>query len=55
MWWSHHDAATNLALLREAGFTVVSAEERTSGEETWLGVLAQKPSSRNTNQNRYGD
>lgn len=54
MWWSHHDAATNLTLIRETGFTVVSAEERASGAETWLWVLAQRPPSRRTDQNLYG-
>ena len=42
MWWSHHDAETNLALLREAGFVIQSAEPRTSGDETWVWVLACK-------------
>jgi hypothetical protein len=41
MWWSHHDAATSLALLRQAGFTIDRAEQR-SGHETWLWVLARK-------------
>jgi hypothetical protein len=27
MYWSHYDAATNLRLLREAGFTVDDARE----------------------------
>ena len=40
MWWSHYGADTNLALLREAGFVIQSAEARTSDDETWLWVLA---------------
>ncbi len=42
MWWSHHDAATNLAMLREAGFVISSADERASNGETWLWVLARR-------------
>ncbi len=41
MWWSHHDAETNLAMLREAGFRIVSADIRTGGDETWLWILAR--------------
>ena len=41
MWWSHHDAATNLALLEQAGFVIERAEQRSDGGETWLWVLAR--------------
>lgn len=40
MWWSHHDEATSLRLLREAGFTVERAERR-EGAERWLWALCQ--------------
>jgi cyclopropane fatty-acyl-phospholipid synthase-like methyltransferase len=40
MWWSHDDAETNVQMLREAGFDIDSAETRTSGNETWIWVLA---------------
>jgi cyclopropane fatty-acyl-phospholipid synthase-like methyltransferase len=43
MWWSHHGAADNLALLRDAGFAIERAETRTEGDETWLWVLARRP------------
>ncbi|HET8630014.1 MAG TPA: class I SAM-dependent methyltransferase [Thermomicrobiales bacterium] len=42
MWRSHFDGATNLALLREAGFSIEAAELR-SDSERWLWVLARKP------------
>lgn len=47
MWWSHHDAQRNLAMLRESGFDIVRSQEKTdegvgSGNETWLHVLARK-------------
>lgn len=42
MWWSHFGADENLVLLRDAGFQILSAEPRTSGDETWLWVLAGK-------------
>lgn len=42
MWWSHHGSEENLALLRAAGFVIERAETRTSGEETWLWVLARR-------------
>lgn len=42
MWWSHYDADANLAMLRDAGFMIQSAERRTSNNETWLWVLAHK-------------
>jgi SAM-dependent methyltransferase len=45
MWWSHYNADQNLAMLRDAGFHIVSAERRTSGAETWLWVLAHKQSA----------
>ncbi len=44
MWWSHHDAATNLALLEQAGLAIERAERRADGGETWLWVLARRPS-----------
>jgi hypothetical protein len=40
MWWSHHDEATNLRLLREAGFAIERAEVR-EGAERWLWVLCR--------------
>jgi SAM-dependent methyltransferase len=43
MWWSHHDEATNLAMLRDAGFIIETADRRTSSGETWLWVLARTP------------
>lgn len=47
MRWSHFEAETNRAMLREAGFESVHAEPRTgpgaSGDETWLWVLARRP------------
>ncbi len=42
MWWSHHGADANLALLRSAGFTVEDATPRTQGGETWLWVRARR-------------
>ena len=42
MWWSHYDADTNLQMLRVAGFGIMTADMRTSGEETWLWVQAHK-------------
>lgn len=42
MWWSHHDGATNLRLLREAGFAIEAAEARASDGERWLWVIARK-------------
>ncbi|MBA3944950.1 MAG: hypothetical protein H0X37_10370 [Herpetosiphonaceae bacterium] len=42
MWWSHFGADENLALLRDAGFQILSAEACTSSDETWLWVLASK-------------
>lgn len=41
MWWSHYDAETNLAMLRDAAFAIASAELRTNHDETWLWVLAR--------------
>lgn len=40
MWWSHYDAATNLRLLRDAGFIIERAEHRT-GIEQWLWTLCR--------------
>lgn len=52
MRWSHFDEATNKKILRETGFETVHAEPRTSagasGDETWLWVLARRPSQRST-------
>lgn len=42
MSWSHYDADANLAMLRDAQFTIQSAEPQTSGDETWLWVVARK-------------
>ncbi len=44
MWWSHYDKATNLRLLREAGFAVERAEMR-EGAERWLWALGRVPSA----------
>jgi SAM-dependent methyltransferase len=41
MWWSHFDGATNLELLRRAGFAIDVAETRHEQDETWLWVLAR--------------
>ncbi len=44
MRWSHYDGQTSLKLLRDAGFTTLRAEVRTTrGDESWLWVLARKP------------
>jgi ubiquinone/menaquinone biosynthesis C-methylase UbiE len=47
MRWSHYDGETSLMLLRNAGFTALRAEVRTTrgarGDESWLWVLARKP------------
>lgn len=43
MWWSHHDEATNLRLLRAAGFAIERAELR-EGAERWLWVLCRATS-----------
>lgn len=40
MWWSHYDEATNLRLLRDAGFAIDRAERR-EGAEHWLWVLCR--------------
>jgi len=42
MWWSHYGSETNLAMLREAGFEVASAQVRTIGGETWMWVRAHR-------------
>ena len=43
MWWSHHDKETNVQILRDAGFTIGSEEERTGSDgETWACILAYK-------------
>lgn len=48
MWWSHHDAGTNLEMLQTSGFEVVREETKSgkgtvSAAETWLRVLARRP------------
>jgi ubiquinone/menaquinone biosynthesis C-methylase UbiE len=45
MWWSHYDQATNLQMLRAAGFAIASADVRTHEGETWLWVLARRTSA----------
>ncbi len=47
MRWSHYDAQTNVAMLRQSGFDLIYVEPRAGGgtgnaEETWLWVLARK-------------
>jgi SAM-dependent methyltransferase len=46
MYWSHHDAATNRALVERAGLRILSAREETADEDgqpvTFLWVIAQK-------------
>lgn len=42
MWWSHYGSAENLALLRDAGFSIERVETRTAGDETWLWILARQ-------------
>jgi 2-polyprenyl-3-methyl-5-hydroxy-6-metoxy-1,4-benzoquinol methylase len=49
MVWSHYGRKANVAMLREAGFEIQYAEQRTGGgtgdeSETWLWVLARKRS-----------
>lgn len=49
--WSHYDAETNVTMLRQSGFEVLTAERRTGdgtgdAEETWLWTLARKSLSR---------
>lgn len=41
MWWSHHDAGTNRAMIQAAGFSVEWDEIAATGGETWLWVLAR--------------
>jgi SAM-dependent methyltransferase len=41
MYWSHHDAETNRALLRAAGFRILRADEVEDEGETPLWVLAE--------------
>lgn len=43
MWWSHHDEATNQALLVQAGFVIERSERCASGGETWRWILARRP------------
>ena len=45
MWWSHYGKDDNLTMLRSAGFAILSAEVRTTGNDTWLCVLARKPTT----------
>lgn len=42
MFWSHYGSQMNLQLIREAGFTVLSGEIHSAGDEQHLVVLAQK-------------
>ena len=42
MWWSNYGAEENLEMLRGADFLIESAETISSGDETWLWVLARK-------------
>lgn len=47
MRWSHHDAETNVRMLRAAGFEIQTAEPRTGpgtgdADETWLWVSAAR-------------
>ena len=42
MWWSHHDAETNEALIRAAGFDILSSVVDTSAGERHLVVLGRK-------------
>jgi ubiquinone/menaquinone biosynthesis C-methylase UbiE len=46
MYWSHYDAATNRALIEQAGLRILSAREETAEEDgqpvTFLWVIAQK-------------
>jgi hypothetical protein len=47
MYWSHYDAATNLAMLKECGFAVIWARtvvDPTDPRAAHLFVLAQKGS-----------
>jgi ubiquinone/menaquinone biosynthesis C-methylase UbiE len=48
MRWSHYGWETNLKMLRDTGFEIVSTEARTGkgtgDDETWLWVLARKSS-----------
>lgn len=47
MYWSHFDSATNVAMIAEAGFEIVSAQEETISEDgvpvTFLWIAARKP------------
>jgi SAM-dependent methyltransferase len=44
MYWSHFDAATNVALAEDAGLDVERSETiRGAGSEVFLGVIARKP------------
>lgn len=49
MYWSNFDSETNRRLVREAGLTILSAEEKTEDEFgepiTFLWVVAQKPAA----------
>jgi cyclopropane fatty-acyl-phospholipid synthase-like methyltransferase len=42
MWWSHYGADRNIDMLRDAGFTIESADPHL-GAEQWLWVVARKP------------
>lgn len=47
MYWSHFDSATNIAMIGDAGFEIVSAQEETISEDglpvTFLWAVARKP------------
>jgi SAM-dependent methyltransferase len=42
MWWSHHDSARNLDMLRGAGFAIEREETVDGDGETWLWVVARR-------------
>lgn len=44
MWWSHYGTERNLKMMTDAGFSIASADVKTSHGETWLWVQAVKPS-----------
>jgi hypothetical protein len=45
MWWSHFDAATGLAMLREAGFAIAESSvepDTLTGEGAHLFVICER-------------
>jgi len=42
MWWSHYGAETYKRLLRECGFNINSIDVRSTWNERWMFVLANK-------------